>query len=294
MLKKGIILAGGTGSRLRPVSDFLCKQLMPIYDKPLIYYPITSLILAGIKDILIISTPRDTAVLEGALGDGSRWGVSLSYKIQNKPRGLADAFILGEEFIDGQPVCLILGDNILNVSRFSNFMNKAFEENDGATIFGFPVHDPQRFGVVEIDFDTKRVISLEEKPEKPKSNLAAIGLYIYDNTVCEKAKSIKPSARGEIEITDLNNLYLQEKTLKCNRLSRGDLWIDAGVFDSFSDASNLIRLIESRLGLKIGCPEEASYMIGNISRQQLLNISKEYSKSSYGTYLKKIALDKFS
>lgn len=288
-MKKGIILAGGTGTRLRPLTDFVCKQLLPVYDKPLIYYPLSSLILAGIEEILIISTPKDTPILQGAIGNGAQFGVSITYKIQKKPAGIAEAFLIGEDFIAGDPVCLILGDNILHMAGFTTFIQNAFNQNQGATIFGFPVADPERFGVVEVDSKTDTVRSIEEKPKKPKSNLAVIGLYAYDKTVVEKAKSIKASARGELEITDLNRIYFEEGKLKCHRLSRGNVWIDAGVTDSFADAANLVRLIEDRLGLKICCPEEAAFVMGRISRDDLKLHAKNYSKSHYGKYLKRIA-----
>jgi glucose-1-phosphate thymidylyltransferase len=285
---KGIILAGGSGNRLRPLTDFVCKQLLPVYDKPLVYYPLTSLILAGIKEVLIISTPKDTPVLKSALGDGSELGISIQYKVQEKPRGLADAFIVAEEFIDGHPVCMILGDNILHKSGFSEFMTDALKNNKGATIFSFPVQDPTRFGILEIDPESDKILSLEEKPENPKSNLAVIGVYIYDKTVVEKAKKLKPSERGELEITDLNRQYLKEGTLNFSKLSRGDIWMDVGVFDSFCDASLLIKLIESRLGLKIGSPEEASYMCGNIDEKDLRFFAKKYKDSPYGAYFAKL------
>lgn len=288
MAYKGIILAGGSGTRLRPLTDFVCKQLLPVYDKPLIYYPLTSLILSGIKEILIISTPKDVPILEAALGDGKKWGISLSYAVQDKPRGLADAFIIGADFIGKDNVCMMLGDNILHKGGFTNVMKAAFAGNKGATLFGFPVSDPERFGVIELTEEKGPVQSLEEKPEKPKSNLAAIGLYVYDNSVVQRANDLKPSKRGEIEITDLNNTYLAEGTLDCIRLSRGDLWIDAGVFDSFADAAQLIRLVENRMGLKIGCPEEASYVIGNISKEQLKDLAASFKSSPYGRYLKQI------
>ncbi|MFW2331629.1 MAG: glucose-1-phosphate thymidylyltransferase RfbA [Nitrospinota bacterium] len=291
MPPRGIILAGGSGSRLRPLTDFVCKQLLAIYDKPLIYYPLTSLILAGIKEILIISTPKDCPILADALGDGSELGISIEYACQDKPRGIADAFIVGESFIRNQTVCMILGDNILHVARFSNLMQKGFVSNKGATIFGFPVSDARRFGIVELDSDTNRVISIEEKPSNPRSDLAVIGLYIYDETVVDKVKSLKPSKRNELEITDLNNLYLSEGSLKCHRFSRGNLWLDAGVFDTFADASELVRLIESRMGMKIGSPEEASYVVGNITTEELLQIAKKYNNSPYGKYLRKVGTE---
>ena len=273
---------------MRPLTDFVCKQLLPVYDKPLIYYPLTSLILSQIKDILIISTPKDIPILKNAIGNGKSWGINIEYQIQEKPNGIAEAFIIAYEFIANSPVCMILGDNIIYKSNFSYFINKVFKENTGASIFGFPVSDPERFGVVELDKHNKEVVSLEEKPHSPKSNLASIGIYIYDETVVDRARKLKPSHRGELEITDLNKDYLNEKKLKCHRLSRGDIWIDAGIFDCFADASQLVRLVEHRLGLKIGCPEEASYVMGNISEQQLLNIIEKYSHSPYGDYLKKI------
>ena len=286
---KGIILAGGTGSRLRPLTDFVCKQLLPVYDKPLIYYPLTTLILSGIKDILIISTPEDLPKIKCCMGDGALLGVRLSYAVQDTPRGLADAFIVGEKFIDNHPVCMILGDNILYKAKLSEFMMKSFSENRGATIFSFPVQNPQRFGVVEMAIDTNQVLSLEEKPSKPKSNLASIGLYVYDENVTTYAKSLAPSHRGEIEITDLNKMYLEKGLLDCKKLSRGDIWIDAGVVESFSDASNLMRLIETRMGMKIGSPEEASYVMDNISKNDLKALAENYKNSPYGAYLKRVA-----
>lgn len=288
---KGIILAGGAGTRLRPLTDFVCKQLLPVYDKPLIYYPLSTLILSGVKDILIISTPRDIPILEQAIGDGNQFGVSIQYAVQDEPRGIADAFIVGEKFIGDDPVCLILGDNILHVANFTAMIQDVYKNNSGATIFGCPVSDPKRFGIVDVDSETGQVLSIEEKPENPKSNKAVIGLYVYDNTVIEKAKSLKASDRGELEITDINKVYLSEGRLKCVRLSRGNLWIDAGVTDSLSDASNLVRLIENRLGLKICCPEEAAYIMGNIDRDKLKAHSEKYSKSPYGQYLKRVLED---
>ena len=282
---KGILLAGGKGTRMRPLTDFVCKQLLPVYDKPLIYYPLTALILAKIKDILIISTPKDIPILRNAIGDGKSLGVNIEYSVQQEANGIAEAFIIAEDFIADSPVCMVLGDNIIYKSNFSAFIESAYQQNAGATICGFPVGNPQHFGVVELDKTNQRVISLEEKPQRPKSNLAAIGLYLYDNTVVARAKRLKPSSRGELEITDLNNQYLGEDKLKCCRLSRGDIWIDAGMVDNFSDASQLIRLIEHRLGLKIGCPEEASYMMGNISPEELMNIATKYQNSPYGEYL---------
>ncbi len=286
---KGIILSGGSGTRLRPLTDFVCKQLLPVYDKPLIYYPLTSLILAGIKEILIISTPKDVPILEDAIGNGNNWGISIDYAIQPEPKGIAEAFIIGENFIQDKPVMMILGDNILHKSKFTDFIKKSLFENRGATIFGFPVSDPNRFGIIEVDYKTNTVLSIEEKPKEPKSNLAAIGLYIYDGSVSKKARSLTPSARSELEITDLNNLYLEEKNLHFERLSRGDFWMDVGVFDAFSDASQLVRLTETRLGLKFGCPEEATYIMNNISLDELILLGEKYKSSPYGTYLQNVA-----
>lgn len=288
-ISKGIILSGGSGTRLRPLTDFVCKQLLPVYDKPLIYYPLTSLILAGIKEILIISTPKDVPILRDAIGNGNNWGISIEYAIQSEPRGIAEAFIVGENFIQEKPVMMILGDNILHKSKFTEFIKKSLLENQGATIFGFPVSDPKRFGVIEVDSKTNTVLSIEEKPKEPKSNLAAIGLYIYDGSVSQKARSLTPSARGELEITDLNNLYLKEKTLRFERLSRGDFWMDVGIFDAFSDAAQLVRLTETRLGLKFGCPEEATYVMQNISLDELKLLGEKYKASPYGTYLQHVS-----
>ena len=285
---KGIILAGGYGTRLRPLTDFMCKPLLPVYDKPLIYYPLTTMIMSGIKEILIISTPKDLVVLKEALGDGSKWGISLKYAVEEEPKGIPEAFVIGEEFIDSHPTMLMLGDNILHKGGITPFLKGALESNKGGSVFGYPVSDPHRFGIAHVDGKTNNVIGIEEKPVEPKSNLAVIGLYLYDETVCEKAKSLRPSNRGEKEITDINKLYLREDRLGFHRLSRGDFWIDVGVFDAFSDASQLIRLTESHLGLKLGCPEEASYIMRNINLEQLKKLSQEYLKSPYGQYLQKI------
>ncbi|HSX20099.1 MAG TPA: sugar phosphate nucleotidyltransferase, partial [Gammaproteobacteria bacterium] len=244
--------------------------------------------LLGITDILIISTPRDTPILKSAIGDGSKLGLKISYKVQNSPDGLPQAFTLGEEFIGNDPVCLMLGDNILHLADLFNNFKSCRMLTDGAYIVGTPVVDPKNFGVIELD-DDKNIISVVEKPSNPKSNLAAIGLYFYDNSVVAKTKQLKPSARGELEITDLNNLYLREGKLKCQRLSRGATWLDAGMFDTLADASTFIRIVENRLGLKIGCIEEAAYMMNRISRDALLEIAKEFGKSPYGTYLQMVA-----
>lgn len=288
-MKKGIILAGGHGTRLRPLSDFMCKQLLPVYDKPMIYYPLSTLILLGLKDILIISTPKDTPVLQAALGDGSHLGIRLTYKVQDAPRGLADAFILGEEHIGDDTVCLMLGDNILHASHLGDMFAPCIGIEKGAYIVGVPVMDAQRFGVIETDTTRTRVLSLEEKPAQPKSNMAAIGLYFYDNSVIAKAKGLAPSSRGELEITDLNNLYLAEGSLQCKFLSRGATWLDAGTFDTLADSSRFIQIVENRLGLKIGCIEEASFVMGNIDKVQILKLAQRYTASPYGAYLRTIA-----
>ena len=265
---KGILLAGGHGTRLYPVTKFSCKQLLPIYDKPLIYYALTLLLLAKIEEILIISTPTSLPVIEKVLGDGSQYGITLSYQVQAEPKGIAQAFLLAEEFLAGASCMMVLGDNIINKSDMSSFFKKAMQNNDGATIFGFPVRDPKRFGIVELDTDNK-IVSVEEKPQNPKSNIAAIGLYLYDETVVEKAHRLTPTVRGELEITDLNNLYLQQNRLHCQTLSRGDFWVDAGTFDSMNDASNYIRLQQKYTNLAIGAPMEAAYSAGFITQEQM-------------------------
>lgn len=286
-ITKGIILAGGSGTRLQPLTDFFCKQLLPVYDKPMIYYPLSTLMLLGIRDILIISTPKDTPILEQAIGSGGHLGIKIQYKIQDQPRGLADAFIVGEEFIDDQPVCLMLGDNILHTAHLGRNLKHCCQIQKGAYIIGIPSMEPERFGVIEYD-EHDNVISLEEKPKNPKSDMASIGLYFYDNTVVQKAKSLKPSHRGEIEITDLNNIYLKEGQLKCTFLSRGSTWLDAGVFDSIVDAGVYLRIVEEHLGLKIGCIEEVAYMSDYIDKEQLSRLADKYRKSPYGAYLKRL------
>lgn len=288
-MKKGILLAGGHGTRLMPLTEFFCKQLLPVYDKPLIYYPLSTLILLGITDIMIISTPRDTPTLQEAIGDGTKLGLKISYKVQDAPNGLAEAFILAQDFIGTDPVCLMLGDNILHMADLYQNLKGCTDLQDGAVIIGTPVIDPKLFGVIEID-ENLNIISLEEKPQDPKSNLAAIGLYFYDNSVVHKAKQLHPSVRGELEITDLNNMYLNEGKLRCHRLSRGATWLDAGAFEPLADASAFIRIVEKRLGLKIGCIEEAAFMMGRINSTQLLKIAKSYEKSPYGAYLLTVAL----
>ena len=265
---KGILLAGGHGTRLYPITKFSCKQLLPIYDKPLIYYALTLLLLAKIDEILIISTPTSIPIIEKVLGDGSQYGIKLSYQVQAEPKGIAQAFLLAEEFLAGSPCMMVLGDNIINKSGMIDFFSSGIKNNDGATIFGFPVRDPQRFGIVELDANNK-ILSIEEKPQNPKSNIAAIGLYLYDETVVEKAHRLTPSVRGELEITDLNALYLQENRLHCQTLSRGDFWVDAGTFDSMNDASNYIRLQQKYTNLAIGSPAEAAYSVGFITQEKM-------------------------
>ena len=288
---KGIILAGGAGTRLYPLTKSISKQIIPIYDKPMIYYPLSVLMLAGIREILIISTPEDLNLYQTLLEDGSQLGINLSYKVQPAPEGLAQAFILGEDFIGHDNVCMILGDNIFYGYSLSQMLEESASLEDGATIFGYYVNDPNRYGVV--DFDGKgKVLSIEEKPEHPKSNYAVTGLYFYSNDVVKKAKSLKPSARGELEITDLNKLYLQEQRLKVQLLGRGMAWLDTGTHDSLLQAANFISTIEKRQGLKIACIEEIAYYKGYIDRTQLERLGQKLQKNQYGQYLLKLASQK--
>lgn len=285
---KGIILAGGAGTRLYPITRSISKQIIPVYDKPMIYYPLSVLMLAGIREILIISTPTDIKLYEELFGSGHQLGLTISYKIQPSPDGLAQAFILGEEFIGDDNVCLILGDNIFYGYNFRSILEESAQLKDGAIVFGYYVNDPQRYGVVEFD-ENKKVISIEEKPKEPKSNYAVTGLYFYSNDVVEKAKNLKPSARGELEITDLNRIYLEENRLDVQLLGRGFAWLDTGTHDSLLQASNFIATIEQRQGLKVSCIEEIAYKKGFITREQLIDLAKPLSKNQYGEYLLRLA-----
>lgn len=290
---KGIILAGGAGTRLYPLTMVTSKQLLPVYDKPMIYYPLSTLMLAGIREILIISTPDDTPRFEALLGDGSQYGLSLTYKVQPSPDGLAQAFLLGEEFIGDDCCAMVLGDNIFYGNGFSQLLREAVQNGEAgrATVFGYYVNDPERFGIVEFD-DTGRVISVEEKPQQPKSHYAITGLYFYDKRVVELAKQVKPSARGELEITTLNELYLKDGTLDVKLLGRGFAWLDTGTMDSLVDAADFVRMIEKRQGVKISAPEEISYKNGWISCEKLLESAARYGKSPYGEHLKRVAESK--
>ncbi|MDA0805931.1 MAG: glucose-1-phosphate thymidylyltransferase RfbA [Proteobacteria bacterium] len=286
-MTKGIILAGGSGSRLHPMTLAASKQLMPVYDKPMIYYPLATLMQAGIRDILIITTPEDAPMFEKLLGDGSSWGIRLSYAQQPKPEGLAQAFLIGEDFIGDSRVCLILGDNIFYGHQIEETLRSAVNQESGASVFAYYVTDPERYGVVQLDADNN-AIDLEEKPAKPKSHYAVTGLYMYDNDVIDIAKNIKPSARGELEITDVNKVYLERKSLKVELFERGTAWLDTGTVQSLLDAAVFIRVLEERQGLKIGCPEEIAYRQGFIDRAQLAELAEALRKSGYGAYLQQL------
>lgn len=285
---KGIVLAGGSGTRLYPITKSISKQIIPVYDKPMIYYPVSILLLAGIKEILIISTPQDIHLYQNLLGDGSSLGVRFEYAIQPSPDGLAQAFLIGEDFIGDDSVCMVLGDNIFYGYNLSNMLKQAASLQDGAIVFGYYVNDPERYGVAEFDQNGK-VLSLEEKPTNPKSNYAVTGLYFYSNDVVKKAKSLKPSARGELEITDLNKLYLAEGRLNVQLMGRGVAWLDTGTHDSLLEASNFIATIQNRQGLQVACLEEIAYNYGYINREQLLKLAEPLKKNFYGQYLIKIA-----
>lgn len=286
-MRKGIILAGGAGTRLYPATTIVCKQLLPVYDKPMIYYPLSTLMLAGIQEILIISTPEATPLFQKLLGDGSDIGLKLSYKVQETPNGLAQAFVLGKEFIGSDPVCLILGDNIFYGQSFGRMLREA-SATEGATVFGYYVRDPERFGVVEFNAEGK-AISIEEKPAKPKSNYAVTGLYFYDNDVVRIAETLKPSARGEYEITDVNRVYLEQDKLNVQLLGRGFAWLDTGTHDSLQDAGSYVRTIQDRQGLKIACIEELAWRMGFITKEQMLKAAEKVKKSTYGEYIFDIA-----
>jgi len=291
MNRKGIILAGGSGTRLHPATLAMSKQLLPVYDKPMVYYPLSTLMLAGMRDVLVISTPQDTPRFEALLGDGSRWGMNLSYCVQPSPDGLAQAFILGRDFIGGAPSALVLGDNIFYGHDFQPLLRRADARTQGASVFAYHVHDPERYGVVEFD-DKRRAISIEEKPRRPKSNYAVTGLYFYDEQVCDIAASIKPSARGELEITEVNAQYLRQGQLEVEIMGRGYAWLDTGTHDSLLEASQFIATLEKRQGLKVACPEEIAYRSGWISAADVAKLAQPMLKNGYGHYLMQVLGEK--
>jgi glucose-1-phosphate thymidylyltransferase len=284
MERKGIILAGGSGTRLYPLTRVISKQLLPVYDKPMIFYPLATLMQAGIREILIITTPHEQAMFKKLLGDGSDWGISLTFEVQESPDGLAQAFIIGEEFVDGSPSCLILGDNIFHGGGLQDVLQRATDKTHGATVFGYYVKDPERYGVVEFKEDMQ-VLSIEEKPATPRSNYAITGLYFYDEKVCDYAKDLKPSHRGELEITDLNRCYLEDNSLHLERLGRGYAWLDTGTHESLQQAASFIETIEARQGLKVACPEEIAFLQGWIDAEQIKRLAEPLKSSGYGDYL---------
>jgi glucose-1-phosphate thymidylyltransferase len=285
---RGIILAGGAGTRLHPLTLSISKQLLPVYDKPMVYYPLAVLMLAGIREILVINTPHEQPLFQALLGDGAKWGLSISYAVQPEPNGLAHAYTIGRDFVAGEPSCLILGDNIFHGHGLTEILRRAANRTRGATVFGYWVRDPERYGVAEFDADG-RVVGLEEKPARPKSNYAVTGLYFYDGRACDYAASLKPSARGELEITDLNRRYLEDGSLHVEKLGRGFAWLDTGTHESMLQAGNFIQTIEQRQGLRVCCPEEIAYVNGWISRGDLLELAKPLRKSGYGEYLERVA-----